>query len=231
MPAPCSATTRSWSTARPRPARATSSRCGDGRADRLGDAGPSPLRRSLTPSPDPMTRFSRLTAAAVRAAAVLDAATTGTTTTLDVKRELRDRGYWAVQSDVSFLMDAGRRGVRLAVVGPGRLPALRGPARGRIRQGPPRGSASADARPRGTDGRRAVTGLHRGRRRTPSGWQVARPRSVVLEAGQTDQLNWCDPTMPVVLEVAIMNDLSLSPPMTAQRATPAFIGASRCCPA
>ena len=52
-----------------------------------------------------MTRFSRLTAAAVREAARLDAAHTGTTTTLDVKRELRDRGYWAVQSDVSFLMD------------------------------------------------------------------------------------------------------------------------------
>jgi hypothetical protein len=51
-----------------------------------------------------MTRFSRLTAGAVRAAAVLAAAETGTTTTLDVKRELRDRGYWAVQSDVSFLM-------------------------------------------------------------------------------------------------------------------------------
>ena len=53
----------------------------------------------------PMTRFSRLTADAVRAAAILDASTTGTTTTLDVKRELRDRGYWAVQSDVSFLME------------------------------------------------------------------------------------------------------------------------------
>lgn len=52
-----------------------------------------------------MTRFSRITAQAVHAAAVFDAATTGTTTTLDVKRELRDRGYWAVQSDVSFLMD------------------------------------------------------------------------------------------------------------------------------
>lgn len=52
-----------------------------------------------------MTRFSRLTLEAVHAAAVLDAATTGTTTTLDVKRELRDRGYWAVQSDVSVLME------------------------------------------------------------------------------------------------------------------------------
>ena len=52
-----------------------------------------------------MTRFSRLTASAVRAAAILAAAPTGTTTTLDVKRELRDRGYWAVQSDVSFLME------------------------------------------------------------------------------------------------------------------------------
>jgi len=55
--------------------------------------------------PTLMTRFSRITADAVRAAAILDAATTGTTTTLDVKRELRDRGYWAVQSDVSFLME------------------------------------------------------------------------------------------------------------------------------
>ena len=52
-----------------------------------------------------MTRFSRLTASAVRAAAILAATEAGTTTTLDVKRELRDRGYWAVQSDVSFLME------------------------------------------------------------------------------------------------------------------------------
>ena len=53
-----------------------------------------------------MTRLTPLSAAAVRAAALLSAADTGTTTTLDVKRELRDRGYWAVQSDVSFWMDA-----------------------------------------------------------------------------------------------------------------------------
>ena len=51
-----------------------------------------------------MTQFSRLTARAVRSAAHLAAAPTGTTTTLDVKRELRDRGFWAVQADVSVLM-------------------------------------------------------------------------------------------------------------------------------
>ena len=51
-----------------------------------------------------MTRFTRLTASAVRAAAQFAAAETGTTTTLDVKRELRDRGYWAVQADVSRLL-------------------------------------------------------------------------------------------------------------------------------
>ena len=64
-----------------------------------------PARVCARHSPIAMTRFSRITADAVRAAAILDAASTGTTTTLDVKRELRDRGYWAVQSDVSFLMD------------------------------------------------------------------------------------------------------------------------------
>ena len=53
-----------------------------------------------------MTRFTPLSADAVRSAALLSAADTGTTTTLDVKRELRDRGHWAVQSDVSVLMDA-----------------------------------------------------------------------------------------------------------------------------
>lgn len=49
-----------------------------------------------------MTRYASLTDRAVRAAAVLDAERTGTTTTLDVKHELRDRGYWATQADVSL---------------------------------------------------------------------------------------------------------------------------------
>lgn len=48
-----------------------------------------------------MTRYLSLTDRAVRAAAVLDAERTGTTTTLDIKRVLRDRGYWATQADVS----------------------------------------------------------------------------------------------------------------------------------
>ena len=47
-----------------------------------------------------MTHLS-LTDAAVRDAAVTTSAQTGTTTTLDVKRQLRREGYWAVQADVS----------------------------------------------------------------------------------------------------------------------------------
>ncbi|MEL6614846.1 MAG: hypothetical protein AAFQ43_03860 [Bacteroidota bacterium] len=48
-----------------------------------------------------MTRYLSLTDRAVRAAAVADATRTGTTTTLDIKRALRRRGYWATQADVS----------------------------------------------------------------------------------------------------------------------------------
>ena len=48
-----------------------------------------------------MHLFARLTNPAVREAAVFDALRTGTTTTLDVKRHLRDRGYWATQDEVS----------------------------------------------------------------------------------------------------------------------------------
>ena len=53
-----------------------------------------------------MTRYAPLTAAAVRAAAAFAAVSTGTTTTLDVKRRLRDQGYWAVQRDVSAFLAA-----------------------------------------------------------------------------------------------------------------------------
>lgn len=48
-----------------------------------------------------MTRFRNLTDDAVHAAALATAVATGTTTTLDVKRHLRDRGYWALQDEVS----------------------------------------------------------------------------------------------------------------------------------
>ena len=48
-----------------------------------------------------MTRYRPLTVSAVRRAAVRASARTGTTTTLDVKRALRARGFWATQRDVS----------------------------------------------------------------------------------------------------------------------------------
>ena len=47
-----------------------------------------------------MTHLS-LTNAAVRDAAVATSTRTGTTTTLDVKRQLRRDGYWATQAEVS----------------------------------------------------------------------------------------------------------------------------------
>lgn len=48
-----------------------------------------------------MTRYRPLTVSAVRRAAVRTSARTGTTTTLDIKRALRARGFWATQADVS----------------------------------------------------------------------------------------------------------------------------------
>lgn len=51
-----------------------------------------------------MRHLQALTDAAVREAAVFDARLTGTTTTLDVKRHLRDRGFWATQAEVSHRM-------------------------------------------------------------------------------------------------------------------------------
>ncbi|MEL7170711.1 MAG: hypothetical protein AAGN64_15300 [Bacteroidota bacterium] len=47
-----------------------------------------------------------LTPAAVRETALTLIRTTGTTTTLDVKRALRDQGFWATQATVSTAMDA-----------------------------------------------------------------------------------------------------------------------------
>ncbi|MEM0964290.1 MAG: hypothetical protein AAGK21_17320 [Bacteroidota bacterium] len=52
-----------------------------------------------------MQTLRALTDAAVHDAALFDGADRGTTTTLDVKRVLRDRGYWATQAEVSHRMD------------------------------------------------------------------------------------------------------------------------------
>lgn len=51
-----------------------------------------------------MTRYRPLTLSAVRHAARRTAACTGTTTTLDVKRALREEGFWAIQDEVSWFM-------------------------------------------------------------------------------------------------------------------------------
>ena len=51
-----------------------------------------------------MTSHTVLTWEAVRDEAERQLRTRGSTTTLDVKRGLRARGYWAVQADVSYLM-------------------------------------------------------------------------------------------------------------------------------
>lgn len=77
-----------------------------------------------------MTRYTSLTDRAVRAAAVLDAERTGTTTTLDVKRELRDRGYWATQSDVSRRLARIASGEGWPWWGMGRFRLYGVPARG-----------------------------------------------------------------------------------------------------